>query len=162
MSWLQSNLQTLLPGLLVVAWLAQLLGPSVLRKLKSTSASIWPKIQPHLNTKNLFLPVAALLIAASRYVPMPTPVQPLPPAKAPDLYQTCADAGRALLADELDKFAGQRFDSLQAKEDALNEKIDSVVVAAFAPMGERIAQAIKENKLTELAGKIKSGDVNAE
>jgi hypothetical protein len=160
MSWLQSNLQTLLPAGLVVAWLAQLLGPSVLRKLKTTSASIWPKIQPHLNAKNLFLPIAALLLAVLPYLPKPTPVQPIPPAKVTDLYQTCADAGRALLADELDKFAGQRFDSLQAKEDALNEKIDSVVVAAFAPMGERIARAIKENKLTELASKIKSGDVN--
>ena len=160
MSWLQTNLQTLLPGVLVVAWLAQVLGPSVVRKLKSTSASIWPKIQPHITMKNMLLPVAALLIAASRYVPMPSPVQPLPPAKAPDLFQRCADSGRALLADELDKFAGQRFDSLQAKEDALNEKIDSVAVAAFAPMGEKIAQAIKENKLTELAAKIKSGDVN--
>ena len=160
MSWLQTNLQALLPVALGVAWLVQMFGPSVVRKLRSTSASIWPKIQPHLTTKNLFLPVAALLIAASRYVPVPTPVQPTPPAKAPDLFQQCADSGRALLADELDKFAGRRFDSLQAKEDALNEKIDSVVVAAFGPLGERIATAVRENKLTDLAAKIKAGEVH--
>jgi beta-lactamase class D len=101
--------------------------------------------------------LVAGLIAATRLIPSPQPVEP---PKPPDLFATCGAAARELLADELEEFAEQRFDSEQAKEDAINEKIHDVIESSFVPLSEQVAKAIKANRLTEYARKIKAGEAD--
>jgi hypothetical protein len=157
MSWLKENLQTLLPVLIGLAWVAQMVGPAALRSLRKASSAAWPKIRPKLTAKNLALPVVAGLIAATRLIPSPQPVEP---PKPPDLFAQCGANARALLADEFESFAAQRFDSVEEKEDAINQKITDVIASTFQPLRTQVAKAIKENRLVDYARKIKAGEAD--
>lgn len=157
MSWMKENTQTVLLMLIGLAWVAQMVGPAALRSLRRASSAAWPKLRPKLNAKNLALPLVAVLIAATRLIPSPPPVTP---PKPPDLFAQCGADARALLAEEFEAFASQRFDSVEAKEDAINQKITDVVASTFQPIRTQVAKAIKENRLVDYARKIKAGEAD--
>jgi hypothetical protein len=92
-------------------------------------------------------------------LPTPNPVAPVIPQRVPDIVDRCGIAGRALLADALDEFAGKKFDTEQAREEAINEKIHDVIEASFVPLNEAIAAAIKANRVSDCADKIRKGEL---
>lgn len=145
-------------AIVLVVWVGQMTGPS----LASAAKRLWPKIQSQLSTGK-WPGLVILALIGSSFLPHPGPAPapaPVDPPKPPDLFTTCGIAARELLAEELEKFASQRFDSDQAKEDAINEKIDDVIESSFAPLSDQIAKAIKENRLVDYARKIKAGEAH--
>lgn len=157
MTWIQTNFQASVIATIAVAWLAQMLGPSAARLARNGVATLWPHVRPKLTLKNLILPMLAVLVAATRLIPTPEVVAP---ARAPDTLDRCIATGRALLADELEAIASQKFADLQAKEDAINTKIHDVVESAFEPLNQQIAKAALANRLADYAKKIRAGEAD--
>lgn len=159
MSWVHDNQKAFVAGLGVVAWVLYMVGPTVLAKAKSVAVGVWPTVRGKANVANL-LPlafVAVVYLWPARDLP-----SPVIPARQPDIVDTCTASGRALLADALDKFASQKFDNDQAREDAVNEAILDVIEASYVPLNEEIAKAIKSNRVTDCADKIRKGELRSE
>lgn len=150
MQFIVQNLEALLMVGLVVWWLAQVAGPTLRAK--------WPAIRDKMTAKNLTLPVVAVVLALKHFSPVMVP-QPVTPQREPDIVDRCGIAGRALLADALEQFASKKFDTDQARETAINEKIHDVIEASFVPVNAAIASAIKAGRVTECAERIRKGEL---
>jgi hypothetical protein len=156
MQWIQNNPRMFLGIAGVVVWLAMQAGPSALSLGRKAVAAAWPKVKQ----ANLGKAWPLLLLVGVMFWPADHPiVKPVEPARVPDIVDQCGASGRALLADALTDFAGQKFDTDQAREDAINEKIGDVIEASFSPLNEQIAKAIKFNRVTECAELIRKGDL---
>lgn len=83
-------------------------------------------------------------------------------AETPDIFNRAAASGRALLADSITEFAGTKYDSDQAAEDAMNERILDCLEAAFGPVGKEIEKARAASRLTDMAAKLKAGELRDE
>lgn len=159
MSWLHENQKAFVAALGVVAWVLYMVGPTVVAKVKSVAVGAWPTVRTKATVANL-LPlafVAVVYLWPARDVP-----SPVVPARQPDIVDTCTASGRALLADALDTFASQKFDNDQAHEDAINESILDVIEASYVPLNAEIAKAIKANRVTDCADKIRKGELRSE
>jgi len=83
-------------------------------------------------------------------------------AHEPDIFDRSASSGRALLADAIDELAAKKFDSDQEAEDFMNEKILDCLEAAFGPVGKEIEKARDASRLTDMAAKLKAGELRNE
>jgi hypothetical protein len=159
MDWIQDNWQVAGCIAAAVAWLVQMLGPAAVNQLKEEIAAAGPKLKGKTTLKNLWPLLVGVLLLGSMVLPRLAPVTPVEPARVPDIVDQCSASGRALLADALVEFAGQKFETVQAQEDAINEKIGDVIEASFAPVNDQIAKAIKDDRLTDCAELIRKGDL---
>lgn len=157
MQWIKDNYQ--LVGFVGTAlvWLVTNFGPTIYRKALTVLRSLSPKVQSGTTILSAWPLIAAALLLAPSLMPA-TPV-PVEPPRAPDLFDRCATSGRALLAEELLKIASQKFDSDAAKEEAINLRILDVVDSSYEPLHIQIAAACKANRLSDFAGKLKSGEL---
>lgn len=156
---MNDQMRILIAVVAVVLWLGAKAGPGLINFVRNTWAHLWPKVQ---NGTTVFTGLP-LLIAAVMLGPMlmpaAGPVAPVAPVREPDLFDRCATSGRSLLADALDDIAGQKFDSVEAKEDAINQKILDIVDACFEPLNVQIAKAANANRLTNCADLIRKGEI---
>ena len=159
METLHTHWQTVLPIVLLAAWIGKMLGPKVWTAVRSGAVAIWPRLRPHLNAKTLALPTIAAISFALPYLPRPTTPDPAPSPRVPDLYDNAAATARQLLADELEQIAGQRFDSPEQKEDAMNQKIVDIVQSSFEPLFVRLATAADTNLVAAIAQQIREGEL---
>ena len=159
MSWLQQNWQ--LAGCIAAAvmWLIQNFGKAAMTKVKDAFSSLKPTVDKKTTIFSAWPLLVFALLLGPKLIPSANPVAPVAPQRAPDIVDRCGIAGRALLADALDEFSGQKFDSDQAREDAINNKIHDVIEASFVPLNQAIAAAIKADKVTECADKIRKGEL---
>lgn len=158
MQWIQSNPIPALAVVLLVAWICQMVGPSAVRAARRAAAAAWPRLKPAISAKNLALPLVAVTLFGLSMIPRPPAPEPATPPRVPDLFDKQAATARALLSDELDEIAGQRFKDAKEREDAINQKIDDIVKSSFDPLFSHIGKAADENRLTELATKIREGE----
>ena len=159
MQWFSENTRTAVAIAGVVLWVLYMVGPSVAAKAKSAAVTLWPTIRGKVSLAHV-LPL--VFVSAVYFWPMPAVPVPVDPPRAPDIVDTCTASGRALLADSLDTFAAKKFDSDQAKEDAINEAILDVIEASYVPLNEEITKAIKANRVTDCAEKIRKGELRSE
>lgn len=159
MLWIQNNWQVAACIAAAVIWLMQNFGRAAVAKLRALITNLKPKIQGKTTILNAWPLLVMAILLGPKVLPMPGPVAPVVPIRQPDIVDQCGASGRALLADELDKFAGQTFDSDKAKEDAINDKISDVIEASFEPLNKQIADAIKANRVTDIADKIRKGEL---
>jgi len=161
MNWIQSNWRIVGAVIVAVLWAGKAFGPSVIEAGKKAIAAIRPKVEQKTTVfSGLPLILIAILLGPSLMpTPAPAPVPPVTPERVPDLFDQCAAAGRILLCDELDKIAGQQFANVQDKEDAINTKILDVLDASLEPFNKRLAEAAKDNRLTEFTSKVRKGDI---
>lgn len=113
---------------------------------KKTSMNAW-------TTLSVAAIVVVLAWPSPRECPVPEPV------KAPDVIDTCVESNRELLSGAIKDFAGEKYETVQAAEDAMNQKILDVYQASFDPLFKKINEARKADKLVELAIQIKDGEV---
>jgi len=158
MQWIQSNPIPALAVALLVAWIGQMVGPSAVRAARRAAAAAWPRLKPAINAKNLALPLVAVALFGVSMIPRPAAPEPATPPRVPDLFDQQAATARALLSDELDQIAGQRFKDAKEREDAINQKIDDIVKSSFEPLFGHVSKAADENRLTELSKKIREGE----
>ena len=156
MQWNHFNPRVLIGIAGLFIWIAIQAGPVALAAGRKAAAKVWPKIKQANLVKAWPLLLLPVLIFWPSGAGVVTPVEP---ARVPDIVDQCGAAGRALLADALVDFAGKKFDTVQLQEEAINEKIADVIEASFAPLNEQIAQAIKTDRLTDCAEKIRKGDL---
>jgi hypothetical protein len=159
MDWIRSNWRIVGAAVVAVIWAAQLFGPAVVHFARNTYAKLRPEVDSKTTIFSAWPLLAFALLLGSNMLPDAKPVEPPTPQRTPDLVDRCGIAGRALLADALEDFAGKKFDSDQAREDAINEKIHDVIEASFVPVNEAIAEAIKSNRVTEVANQIRKGEL---
>jgi hypothetical protein len=159
MSWLQQNWQ--LAGCIAAAvmWLIQNFGKAAITKVRDAFSSLKPQVDRKTTIFSAWPLLVFALLLGPKLIPAANPVSPDTPQRVPDIVDRCGIAGRALLADSLDEFASQKFDTDQAREDAINQKIEDVIEASFVPLNEAIAAAIKANRVTECADKIRKGEL---
>lgn len=159
MSWLQQNWQ--LAGCIAAAvmWLIQNFGKTALTKLQDAISSMKPQVERKTTIFSAWPLLVFALLLGPKLIPAANPVAPVAPQRVPDIVDRCGIAGRALLADALEEFAGQKFDTDQAREDAINQKIQDVIEASFVPLNEAIASAIKANRVTDCADQIRKGEL---
>ncbi len=157
MSWLKENTQTLLLMLIGLAWVVQMVGQWLCDRFAESARRRGRRSGPKLTAKNLALPLVGVAIAAHSTDTQPTAGGT---SEASDLFAKCGADARALLADEFEAFAAQRFDTVKAKEDAINQKITDVIASTFQPFRVQVAKAIKENRLVDYARKIKAGEAD--
>jgi hypothetical protein len=159
MSWLQQNWQ--LAGCIaaVVMWLLQNFGKAAFTKVRDALASLKPKVDSKTTIFSAWPLLVFALLLGPKLIPAANPVAPVAPQRVPDIVDRCGIAGRALLADALEEFAGQKFDNDKAREDAINEKIEDVIEASFVPLNHAIAAAIKANRVKDCADKIRKGEL---
>lgn len=159
MSWLQQNWQ--LAGCIAAAvmWLLQTFGKTAFTKLRDVVSSLKPKVDSKTTIFSAWPLLVIALLIGPKLLPTPDQVPPAIPQRVPDIVDRCGIAGRALLADALEEFASQKFDTDQARETAINEKIHDVIEASFVPVNEAIAAAIKTNRVTDCADKIRKGEL---
>lgn len=158
MQWIQSNPIPALAIALLVAWIGQIVGPSAVRAARRAAAAAWPRLQPAITAKNLALPLIAVSLIGVSMIPRPPAPEPATPPRVPDLFDQQAATARALLSDELDQIAGQRFKDAKEREDAINQKIDDIVQSSFDPLFGHIGKAADQNRLTELSKQIRDGE----
>jgi len=159
MLWIQQNWQVAACIAAAVLWLIQNFGKSAVQKARNVFASLKPKIEGKTTIMNAWPLLVMAILLGPKLLPTPGPVTPVVPIRQPDIVDQCGASGRALLADELEKFSGEKFDSDKAKEDAINDKISDVIEASFEPLNKQIADAIKANRVTDLADKIRKGEL---
>jgi hypothetical protein len=159
MNWLQTNWQIAACIAAASVWLLQTFGKTALQKVKSAIASAKPALESKTTIMSAWPLLVIALMLGPKLLPQPSPVAPVEPDRLPDIVDQCNASGRALLADALADFASKKFDTDQAREDAINEKIGDVVLASFEPLGESIAKAITANRVTDCADKIRKGDL---
>lgn len=159
MNWIQQNWQ--LAGCIAAAviWLLQNFGKAAVVKVRDAMSSLKPKVDSKTTIFSAWPLLVCALLLGPKLLPTPNPVAPVIPQRTPDIVDRCGIAGRALLADALDEFDGKKFDTDQAREDAINEKIHDVIEASFVPLNEAIAAAIKANRVTDCADKIRKGEL---
>lgn len=159
MQWITDHARHVLAASGVLIWLAVLAGPWIVAQTKSAALELIATVQRKTNLLNV-APVCFVVVV---YL-WPAPQQPAPvePQRVPDIIDTCAASGRALLADALESFAGQKYDTEQDREDAINEKILDVIEASNAPIHEQIAKAIKAERIRDCADKIRKGELRSE
>jgi hypothetical protein len=159
MSWLQQNWQ--LAGCIAAAvmWLIQNFGKAAVTKVRDAFSSLKPTVDKKTTIFSAWPFLVFALLLGPKLIPSANPVAPVAPQRAPDIVDRCGIAGRALLADALEEFSGQKFDTDQAREDAINNKIHDVIEASFAPVHEAIADAIKANRVADCADKIRKGEL---
>lgn len=159
MSWLQQNWQIAGCIAAVVMWILQNFGKTAFTKVKDAVASLKPKVDSKTTIFSAWPLLVFALLLGPKLIPAANPVAPVAQQRVPDIVDRCGIAGRALLADSLDELAGQKFDTDKAREDAINQKIEDVIEASFVPLNEAIAAAIKANRVTECADKIRKGEL---
>jgi hypothetical protein len=159
MNWLQQNWQIAGCIAAAVLWLIQNFGATAVQKIRDAVTSLKPKVDSKTTIFSAWPLLVCALLLGPKLLPTPNPVAPVIPQRVPDIVDRCGIAGRALLADALDEFAGKKFDTDQAREDAINEKIHDVIEASFVPLNEAIAAAIKANRVTDCADKIRRGEL---
>lgn len=159
MSWLHENQKAVVAGLGVVAWLLYMVGPTVAAKARAAAVKAWPTVKTKATVANL---VPLVFVAAVYLWPARESPSPVVPARQPDIVDTCTSSYRNLMADALDKFATLKFDNDQASEDAINESILDVIEASYVPFNDEIAKAIKANRVTDCAEKIRKGELRGE
>jgi hypothetical protein len=159
MSWLQQNWQ--LAGCIaaVVMWLLQNFGKAAFTKVRDAFLLLKPKVDSKTTIFSAWPLLVFALLLGPKLLPTPDSVPPVIPQRTPDIVDRCGIAGRALLADALEEFASQKFDTDQARENAINEKIHDVIEASFVPLNEAIAAAIKANRVADCADKIRKGEL---
>lgn len=160
MEFLQDNFRHVLALCGVLIWLSVMAGPWLVARTKATVVDWLHIVQAKTNLLN----VAPLCFVLAVYF-WPagnSAVDPVTPQRIPDIVDTCTASGRALLADELDTFAAKKFDSDKAREDAINEAILDVIEASYVPLNEEIARAIKTNRVTDCADKLRKGELRSE
>lgn len=157
MHWLQSNWQIAASIAAAVIWLAQNYGSKAVTTLRALAA----KVSPNGTTGGLQrwwpLLVFAVLLGP-KILPQVTP-QPVQPQRVPDIFDQSAASGRSLLADELDEIARTKFETVQDKEDTINQKILDIVQSCFEPVNVRIGKAAEANRLTDMAELIRKGEL---
>jgi len=159
MSWLQQNWQ--LAGCIAAAvmWLIQNFGKATVTKVRDAFSSLKPTVDRKTTIFSAWPLLVFALLLGPKLLPTPDSVPPVIPQRTPDIVDRCGIAGRALLADALEEFAGQKFDTDQARETAINQKIQDVIEASFVPLNQAIAAAIKADKVTDCADKIRKGEL---
>ncbi len=143
----------------VVLWLGAKAGPGLIHFVRNTWSQLWPKVQNGTTVLSSWPLLVAAVVLGPMLMPASTPVAPVAPVREPDLFDRCATSGRSLLADALDEISGQKFDSVAAKEDAINQKILDIVDACFEPLNVQIAKAANANRLTDCADLIRKGEI---
>jgi hypothetical protein len=159
MNWLQQNWQIAGCIAAAVLWLIQNFGATAVQKIRDAVTSLKPKVDSKTTIFSAWPLLVCALLLGPKLLPTPDSVTPVIPLRELDIVDRCGIAGRALLADALDEFAGKKFDTDKAREDAINEKIHDVIEASFAPLNEAIAAAIKANRVTDCADKIRRGEL---
>lgn len=160
MQWAQQNWRVVGAVLVGLIWAAKTFGPGVVQFARQKLAALKPEVEKKTTILSAWPLLAIAVLMAPSLIPSETkPLTPPVPVRVPDLFDTCAASGRALLADELTRIASSKFDSEQAKEDALNAKILDVLDASFEPFHNRLAEAVKANRLTEFAAKVREGEI---
>ncbi len=159
MQWISENSRHVLAASGVLIWLAVMAGPWIVAQTKNAAAEFLATVQRKTNLLN----VAPLCFVVAVYL-WPTPAAPVPvePPRVPDIVDTCAASGRVLLADALEDFATHKYDTDEAREEAINEKILDVVEAANEPLHEAIAKAIKTGRVSDCADRIRKGELRSE
>jgi hypothetical protein len=162
MDLLKANWRVVGAVIVALIWAAKAFGPAAVHFARNTYARIWPDVERKTTVLSSWPLLAIAILLGPMLFPGSAvkPVLPDIPQQQPDLFSQCGTAGRALLADELEAFASQRFDSDQAKEDAINDKIQDVIQASFVPVTELLADAIKANRVSEFAAKLRKGELN--
>ena len=160
MQWAQQNWRIVGAILVGLIWSAKTFGPGVIRFARERLAALRPAVEQKTTILSAWPVLAIAILLGPNLIPADDkPVSPPAPVRVPDLFDTCAASGRALLADELDRIAASTFDSEQAKEDAINSKILDVLDASFEPFHARLGAAVKANRLTEFAAKVREGEI---
>jgi hypothetical protein len=160
MNWIRENWQIAGSIAAAVFWLIQNFGAAAVTKLRTTLASVKPKVDSKTTIFSAWPLLVFAILLGPMLLPTADPVDPVTPQRVPDIVDRCGAAGRALLADALEDFATQKFDSIQAREDAVNQKIHDVIEASFVPLNEAIADAITRERVRECAEKIRKGELH--
>ena len=134
-------------------------------KLKSLASAAIARSSPVLSSSKAGW-AAALLALLTAYWPDISPHIPWPsPAlevRQPDIFDDACKSGRILFSEALDEIAGMKFDSDQAAEDFTNDKMLDCMEAAFPPLAKQIEKARAANRLTDMAAKLKAGELRDE
>jgi hypothetical protein len=157
MNVISSHWNVVAAVLVAVVWIAKNFGPSAIAAVRSALAKLLPEVQQRTSILSGVPLLLIALLLAPHFLPSPAAVVPVQPAKELDMIDECGIAGRALLADEVEKFVPSQFESDQAREDAINQKIRDVIEASFVPLNEEIAKAIRANRMSDCAGRIRDG-----
>jgi len=143
-----------------IVWVALKWGPQTISTARKFLASLKPKVEQKTTVLSSWPLIAIAVLLGPMLMPAAgPPAPPVNPPRVADLVDTSAVSSRALLADALQDFAGKRFDSDQAKEDAINEKIADVIEASYEPVHQAIAVAIKTNRVQDCADLIREGEL---
>lgn len=160
MQWAQQNWRVVGAVLVGLIWAAKTFGPSGVRYARERLAALKPAVEQKTTILSAWPVLAIAILLGPSLIPAENkPITPPAPVRVPDLFDTCAASGRALLADELDRIASSTFETEQAKEDAINTKILDVLDASFEPFHSRLGKAVKANRLTEFAAKVREGEI---
>jgi hypothetical protein len=134
-------------------------------RLKTLAYATFAKLRPIAGSGKSGWLVAAV-IGGVTFWPDITPMLPWPSpvieVRQPDVFDDACLSGRVLISEALDEIAGMKFDSSQAAEDFTNDKILDCMEAAFPPIAEQIEKARASNRLTEMAAKLKAGELRDE
>jgi hypothetical protein len=157
------NARYVLAGVIAVVWVliqcAPLLKAGFKKAVKAVKAAagVWPKVSQKTNVFSAWPLIGILAVLC---LPMSESKCPVPePVKPPDIFDTCSDANRVLIADLIRKFAGEKYETVQAAEDAMNQGILDAYQASYDPLFKQINEARKAGKLVEFASRLESGDV---
>lgn len=155
------NTRYVVAGVIFLVWVLAKSAPymkSAFTWTVNKAVSSWPKVSQKTNVLRAWPVVAILLVLC---IPMPGSGKcPVPePVKPADVVDKCVESNRTLLGDAIEKFAGEKYETVQAAEDAMNQKILDVYQASFDPLFKKINEARKAEKLVELAVQIKNGEV---
>jgi hypothetical protein len=147
-------------GLIAVIWVLKLSAPYLKAAAKSAAkrvSALWPKVNQKTNVLSAWPLIGILLILC---VPVPGSKCPVPePVKPPDIVAKCSEANRVLIAEQIRKFSGEKYETVQAAEDAMNQKILEAYQASYEPLFQKINEARKADKLVEFAGQIEKGEI---
>jgi hypothetical protein len=155
------NTRYVVAGVILLVWVLSKAAPHMKSAFTWTvnkAVSLWPKVSQKTNVLRAW-PVIAILLVLCFPMPGSGKCPVLEPVKPADVVDQCVESNRELLGEAIKAFAGEKYETVQAAEDALNQKILDVYQASFDPLFKKINEARKAEKLVELAVQIKNGDV---